>query len=96
MEVKIVLSDDCDECFNHRGGQCMLDAKRMFYCQNGKLQIDFSYSHITFKCFLIFLHIIENVHISTKFKEGGVKSTALSNFLVLIVMIHILLFNFKE
>ncbi|KAK2405270.1 LEAF RUST 10 DISEASE-RESISTANCE LOCUS RECEPTOR-LIKE PROTEIN KINASE 1.1 [Trifolium repens] len=35
MVVKIVLSADCDECFNHRGGQCRLDANKMFYCHNG-------------------------------------------------------------
>ncbi|PNX87229.1 receptor-like protein kinase, partial [Trifolium pratense] len=29
-----VLSPDCDECCNHRGGQCTLDANKMFYCQN--------------------------------------------------------------
>ncbi|RHN45541.1 hypothetical protein MtrunA17_Chr7g0232431 [Medicago truncatula] len=55
MVIKIVLSDDCDECSNHRGGQCMLDAKRMFfYCQNGKVQINLSHSCIPFDCFLIF------------------------------------------
>ncbi|KAK2458727.1 LEAF RUST 10 DISEASE-RESISTANCE LOCUS RECEPTOR-LIKE PROTEIN KINASE 2.5 [Trifolium repens] len=34
MVVKIVLSADCDECCNHRGGQCRLDANKMFYCHN--------------------------------------------------------------
>ncbi|XP_045807574.1 LEAF RUST 10 DISEASE-RESISTANCE LOCUS RECEPTOR-LIKE PROTEIN KINASE-like 1.1 [Trifolium pratense] len=34
MVIKIVLSRDCDECCNHRGGQCRLDANNMFYCDN--------------------------------------------------------------
>jgi hypothetical protein len=41
MVVKIVLSADCDECCNHRGGQCRLDANKMFYCHNGTFQINF-------------------------------------------------------
>lgn len=48
MVVKIVLSADCDECCNHRGGQCSLDANKMFYCHNGMLHINFSYSCIPF------------------------------------------------
>ncbi|CAK8574041.1 unnamed protein product [Lathyrus sativus] len=32
MVVKIVLSADCEECCNHRGGQCRLDANNKFYC----------------------------------------------------------------
>jgi hypothetical protein len=37
MVVKIVLSADCDECCNHRGGQCRLNSNKMFYCHNGML-----------------------------------------------------------
>ncbi|KAK2458719.1 LEAF RUST 10 DISEASE-RESISTANCE LOCUS RECEPTOR-LIKE PROTEIN KINASE 2.5 [Trifolium repens] len=32
MVVKIVLSADCDECWNLRGGQCRLDVNKWFYC----------------------------------------------------------------
>ncbi|CAL5210005.1 unnamed protein product [Lathyrus oleraceus] len=32
MVVKIVLSADCEECCNHRGGQCRLNANNKFYC----------------------------------------------------------------
>jgi hypothetical protein len=41
MVVKIVLSADCDECWNLRGGQCRLDVNKMFYCDNGTFQINF-------------------------------------------------------
>ncbi|CAL5210017.1 unnamed protein product [Lathyrus oleraceus] len=42
MVVKIVLSADCEECCNHRGGQCRLNANNKFYCHYGKLQLNFS------------------------------------------------------
>ncbi|XP_050877932.1 serine/threonine-protein kinase KIN2 [Lathyrus oleraceus] len=42
MVVKIVLSADCEECCNHRGGQCRLNANNKFYCHNGTLQMNFS------------------------------------------------------
>ncbi|CAI8605058.1 unnamed protein product [Vicia faba] len=34
VSVKIELSADCEECCNHRGGQCRLDANNKFYCHN--------------------------------------------------------------
>ncbi|MED6215831.1 hypothetical protein PIB30_001972 [Stylosanthes scabra] len=33
MVIGIVLSRDCDDCFNHRGGLCKLDNNKHFYCQ---------------------------------------------------------------
>ncbi|KAI5421769.1 hypothetical protein KIW84_045268 [Lathyrus oleraceus] len=39
MVVKIVLSADCEECCNHKGGQCRLNANNKFYCHNGTLQM---------------------------------------------------------
>ena len=35
--LEVVLSDDCDECYNHRGGQCRLDASNKFCCDKGTL-----------------------------------------------------------
>ncbi|MED6174295.1 hypothetical protein PIB30_067832 [Stylosanthes scabra] len=35
MVIEIVLSPDCDDCFNHRGGLCKLDNNKHFYCQIG-------------------------------------------------------------
>ncbi|XP_014513345.1 LEAF RUST 10 DISEASE-RESISTANCE LOCUS RECEPTOR-LIKE PROTEIN KINASE-like 1.1 [Vigna radiata var. radiata] len=32
MVVQVVLSKDCDECYNLRRGQCHLDGDRQFYC----------------------------------------------------------------
>ncbi|KAK7280440.1 hypothetical protein RJT34_25504 [Clitoria ternatea] len=32
MILQVVLSDDCDNCYNHRGGLCRLDKNRKFYC----------------------------------------------------------------
>ncbi|XP_020232862.2 LEAF RUST 10 DISEASE-RESISTANCE LOCUS RECEPTOR-LIKE PROTEIN KINASE-like 2.4 [Cajanus cajan] len=36
MVLEVVLSNDCDECYNHRGGQCRLDNNQKFYCDTGK------------------------------------------------------------
>ncbi|KAH1035670.1 hypothetical protein GYH30_055591 [Glycine max] len=33
MVLQVVLSNDCDQCYNHRGGQCRLDANQKFYCK---------------------------------------------------------------
>ncbi|KAH1035693.1 hypothetical protein AAZX31_20G107700 [Glycine max] len=35
MVLQVVLSNDCDQCYNHRGGQCRLDANKKFYCKEG-------------------------------------------------------------
>jgi len=43
MVVEVVLSKDCDKCYNSRGGQCGLDRDQKFYCQKGKLRINFCY-----------------------------------------------------
>ncbi|KAL4289099.1 hypothetical protein S245_068386 [Arachis hypogaea] len=32
IALKVVLSPDCDDCFNHRRGQCQLDTNNEFYC----------------------------------------------------------------
>ncbi|KAL1295927.1 hypothetical protein AAHE18_19G247200 [Arachis hypogaea] len=32
MTLEIVLSHDCDDCFNHRGGLCGVDNNNHFYC----------------------------------------------------------------
>ncbi|RYR37150.1 hypothetical protein Ahy_A09g042081 [Arachis hypogaea] len=32
IALKVVLSPDCDDCFNHRRGQCQLDTNNKFYC----------------------------------------------------------------
>ncbi|GAU14798.1 hypothetical protein TSUD_50100 [Trifolium subterraneum] len=39
MAIKIVLSADCDECCNLRGGQCRLDANKLFYCHNDRKEL---------------------------------------------------------
>ncbi|XP_047150028.1 putative receptor-like protein kinase At3g46340, partial [Vigna umbellata] len=36
MTVQIVLSKDCDECYNLREGQCLLDRDHQFYCHKEK------------------------------------------------------------
>ena len=36
--LEVVLSDDCEDCYNHRGGQCRLDTSNKFYCDKGTLQ----------------------------------------------------------
>ena len=43
MVIQVVLSNDCDQCYNHRGGQCRLDANKKFYCKEGTLHINFSF-----------------------------------------------------
>lgn len=51
--LEVVLSDDCDGCYNHRGGQCRLDINKSFYCDKGTLLdtfLVFSNHHV----FLIF------------------------------------------
>ncbi|KAK7280452.1 hypothetical protein RJT34_25516 [Clitoria ternatea] len=35
MMLQVVLSDDCDNCYNRRGGLCRLDKNRKFYCDRG-------------------------------------------------------------
>ncbi|XP_020225288.1 LEAF RUST 10 DISEASE-RESISTANCE LOCUS RECEPTOR-LIKE PROTEIN KINASE-like 1.1 [Cajanus cajan] len=35
MVLQVLLSNDCDECYNHRGGQCRLDSNQKFYCDTG-------------------------------------------------------------
>ncbi|CAJ1977493.1 unnamed protein product [Sphenostylis stenocarpa] len=35
MVIEVVLSNDCYECYNRRGGQCRLDNDQKFYCQQG-------------------------------------------------------------
>ncbi|KAL1342986.1 hypothetical protein AAHE18_09G196100 [Arachis hypogaea] len=35
IALKVVLSPDCDDCFNHRRGQCQLDTNNKFYCDEG-------------------------------------------------------------
>ncbi|XLR45327.1 hypothetical protein S83_029987, partial [Arachis hypogaea] len=35
MVLEIVLSHDCDDCFNHRGGLCRPDNNNHFYCHKG-------------------------------------------------------------
>ncbi|KAL1295929.1 hypothetical protein AAHE18_19G247200 [Arachis hypogaea] len=35
MTLEIVLSHDCDDCFNHRGGLCGVDNNNHFYCHKG-------------------------------------------------------------
>ncbi|KAL2324125.1 hypothetical protein Fmac_023183 [Flemingia macrophylla] len=37
MFLQVVLSNDCDECYNHRGGQCRLHNNQMFFCDNYSL-----------------------------------------------------------
>ncbi|MED6226524.1 hypothetical protein PIB30_104582 [Stylosanthes scabra] len=32
IELEVVLSPDCDHCFNRRRGQCQLDTNNKFYC----------------------------------------------------------------
>ncbi|KAI9088652.1 hypothetical protein K1719_029766 [Acacia pycnantha] len=32
MMLEVRLSDDCDKCYNHHGGQCKLDNNNQFYC----------------------------------------------------------------
>ncbi|XP_027936411.1 uncharacterized protein LOC114191438 [Vigna unguiculata] len=36
MVVQVLLSKDCDDCYNHRGGQCSLDRDQQFYCHEEK------------------------------------------------------------
>ncbi|KHN06681.1 Putative receptor-like protein kinase [Glycine soja] len=33
MTLEVVLSNDCYECYNLRGGQCLLDSNQKFYCE---------------------------------------------------------------
>ncbi|KAL2948072.1 hypothetical protein AAZX31_20G106200 [Glycine max] len=33
MVLQVVLSNDCDQCYNRWGGQCRLDANQEFYCE---------------------------------------------------------------
>lgn len=37
MVIEVLLSDDCDECYNHKGGQCRLDTDKNFHCYKGTL-----------------------------------------------------------
>ncbi|XLU72133.1 hypothetical protein S245_031186 [Arachis hypogaea] len=40
IALKVVLSPDCDDCFNHRRGQCQLDTNNKFYCDEGTLLLN--------------------------------------------------------
>ena len=46
MVVQVLLSKDCDDCYNHRGGQCRLDRDQQFYCHEGQLCIHFSFTFL--------------------------------------------------
>ncbi|KAF7827769.1 LEAF RUST 10 DISEASE-RESISTANCE LOCUS RECEPTOR-LIKE PROTEIN KINASE-like 1.1 [Senna tora] len=36
MVMEVRLSDDCDKCYNHKGGQCRLDRNKNFSCYKEK------------------------------------------------------------
>ncbi|XLR01906.1 hypothetical protein S83_068104 [Arachis hypogaea] len=40
IALEVVLSPDCDDCFNHRRGQCQLDTNNEFYCDKGTLLLN--------------------------------------------------------
>lgn len=42
MVLEVVLSNDCYECYNFRGGQCLLVNHKTFNCSEGTLGINFS------------------------------------------------------
>ncbi|RDX81621.1 LEAF RUST 10 DISEASE-RESISTANCE LOCUS RECEPTOR-LIKE PROTEIN KINASE-like 1.1, partial [Mucuna pruriens] len=65
MVVEVVLTYDCDQCYNKKGGQCRLDPNQKFYCDKGTLRINFSYSlfqsnvslsSTTVHCFIVFFN----------------------------------------
>ncbi|KAF7827766.1 LEAF RUST 10 DISEASE-RESISTANCE LOCUS RECEPTOR-LIKE PROTEIN KINASE-like 1.1 [Senna tora] len=35
MVIEVRLSDECDKCYNHMGGQCRLDRNNTFLCDKG-------------------------------------------------------------
>lgn len=35
FQIQVQLSDDCNKCLRHRGGQCQLDIHKNFYCAKG-------------------------------------------------------------
>jgi hypothetical protein len=61
MVVKIVLSADCDECWNLRGGQCRLDVNKWFYCHKGTFQINFWTNTFLLNASLFSTHKILNL-----------------------------------
>ncbi|QHN79686.1 hypothetical protein HN873_068948 [Arachis hypogaea] len=70
MVLEIVLSHDCDDCFNHRGGLCRLDNNNHFYCHldpksNKALKIGLGIGlgvGVTLLCILILVYLFRRKH----------------------------------
>ncbi|KAL1342985.1 hypothetical protein HN51_029432 [Arachis hypogaea] len=70
MVLEIVLSHDCDDCFNHRGGLCRLDNNNHFYCHlepksSKALKIGLGIGlgvGVTLLCILILVYLFRRKH----------------------------------
>ncbi|MED6125364.1 hypothetical protein PIB30_067884 [Stylosanthes scabra] len=62
MVLEIVLSPDCDNCFNHRGGLCKLDNNKHLFVKIVNFSTTGSGVAVTLLCILIILYLFRRKH----------------------------------